>query len=324
MKKIEDTHFALGGTRFAWTLDRDESLALLDAYSDRFNIPILDTADSYVQWVPGRNGGESEELIGEWMSIRKNRESVFICTKIGKKSDRIGLSFNNVVSATMESLGRLRTTYLDLLVLHSWNSDAKVEEVVNGLSYLYKRGLIRSLGVSNFPAKILKETHHALVESLGIGISFIQYHYNLIERDSTRVRFDDYTLTSNFGFESQILPWAEANGIISMPYHPLARGFLSEKYLGEPNNIVSIHRERVMKYYGFNVKPLLLETKRIADKYQTYMSNVALSWLTSRGSLVLPVVSFSTTQQLSSLKYLPTLTLEEKETLTNLSDALRQ
>lgn len=324
MKKIEDTHFALGGTRFAWTLDRDESLALLDAYSDRFNIPILDTADSYVQWVPGRNGGESEELIGEWMSIRKNRESVFICTKIGKKSDRIGLSFNNVVSATMESLGRLRTTYLDLLVLHSWNSDAKVEEVVNGLSYLYKRGLIRSLGVSNFPAKILKETHHALVESLGIGISFIQYHYNLIERDSTRVRFDDYTLTSNFGFESQILPWAEANGIISMPYHPLARGFLSEKYLGEPSNIISIHRERVMKYYGFNVKPLLLEIKRIADKHQTLMSNVAISWLTSRGSQVLPVVSFSTTQQLSSLQYLPTLTSQEKETLTNLSDALSQ
>lgn len=324
MTRLKNSTFALGGTRFLWTLDRSDSFALLDAYSQEFDYPFIDSADSYVQWVEGRSGGESEELIGEWITSRKKRETVFLCTKVGKKRGREGLGFENIVNATRDSLRRLQCDNLDLLMLHTWTKDSDVVEMTNALSFLYKSGLVCHLGVSNFPPKILKEIHSELIRTVGVGITFVQYHYNLIERDASIIEFDGYTAKSNFGFESKILPWAEYNNVISMPYHPLARGFLSEKYLKEPEEIISIHQARVLKYFGFNIKPLLLEMKKMSEEHHTHISNIALAWLISKGKLILPVVSFSSVHQMLSLVNLPVLTDYEINLLTKMSDKIER
>ncbi len=72
----------LGGNVFGWTADRTASFAILDAFvagSGR----MVDTADSYSSWVSGNSGGESETIIGEWLSARGRREDVLIATKVG-------------------------------------------------------------------------------------------------------------------------------------------------------------------------------------------------------------------------------------------------
>lgn len=54
----------LGGNVFGWTVDKETSFKLLDAFVDGgFNF--IDTADAYSRWVPGNKGGESESIIGE-------------------------------------------------------------------------------------------------------------------------------------------------------------------------------------------------------------------------------------------------------------------
>ena len=302
-----------------WTLNRDESFEFLDAYANLFDHPVLDTADSYVQWVNGKKGGESETVIGDWLSRSTNRKSIFLCTKIGKKMDRQGLGYQNIISATYESLRRLQTDYVDLLMLHSWIDGANFLEVVRALEFLQKNGALRYFGVSNFPQNALKIIHEELLARLGVGISFVQYHYNLIERDSTKIIFDNYSSRSNFGFESDILPWVEENDVILMPYHPLARGFLSEKYLNDSGFENSIHSERVKKYLNFNVTPLLSELKELSDKYNSQIPNIALAWLNSRGKYVLPVVSFSSVEQMTNLSTQPILELDDINTLTRLS-----
>lgn len=307
-----------------WTLNRDDSFTLLDSYSQIFEFPVIDTADSYVQWVDKSNGGESEEIIGEWMFIRENREKIFLCTKIGKKKNRQGLDSSNIIEATSESLFRLRVNYVDVLMLHTWSYGADVSEIVRALNQLYRNGLVRFFGVSNFPHQILKNLHEELMSTTGQGISFLQYHYNLIERDAYVQQFDKYSYDTNFGFESKILLWAEQNNVVTMPYHPLARGFLSEKYLNPLPSTTSIHLDRVMKYHKFSVMPLLLEMDRMAKQHETKIANIALAWLKSRGRHFLPTVSFSSVEQMVSLSTIPMLSDQELSLLTLISGEINR
>ncbi|WP_336094117.1 aldo/keto reductase [Leeuwenhoekiella sp. CH_XMU1409-2] len=63
----------LGGNVFGWTLDEKESFEILDSFVDHgFNF--IDTADMYSYWVDGKEGGQSETILGKWMKSRGNRE----------------------------------------------------------------------------------------------------------------------------------------------------------------------------------------------------------------------------------------------------------
>ena len=60
---------AFGGNVLGWTADRHHSFALLDAFVEAgFNL--IDTADAYVRVIPGKQGGESENMLGEWLTSR--------------------------------------------------------------------------------------------------------------------------------------------------------------------------------------------------------------------------------------------------------------
>ncbi len=68
---------ALGGNTFGWTSDEATSQTVLDAYLAGGG-NFIDTADGYSAWVPGNSGGESETIIGNWTSSRRNRADIVI------------------------------------------------------------------------------------------------------------------------------------------------------------------------------------------------------------------------------------------------------
>ena len=71
-----------GGNVFNWTADEATSLALLDAFIDS-GLNMVDSADVYSSWVPGHKGGESEDLIGTWLTRGGQRDKLIIATKCG-------------------------------------------------------------------------------------------------------------------------------------------------------------------------------------------------------------------------------------------------
>ncbi len=71
-----------GGNIFGWTVDQATSFQLLDALTAS-GLNFIDTADVYSKWVPGHTGGESETILGHWMTARKNRKSIILATKCG-------------------------------------------------------------------------------------------------------------------------------------------------------------------------------------------------------------------------------------------------
>ena len=96
MAKISSTDLdvfpvALGGNVFGWTADEVESFAVLDGYVAAGG-NFIDTADMYSAWAPGNSGGESERIIGRWLSSRNRRADMIIATKVGEHPKLEGLS----------------------------------------------------------------------------------------------------------------------------------------------------------------------------------------------------------------------------------------
>src|SRR5260221_6064036 len=106
--KLKVFPLALGGNVFGWTADEKTSFAVLDAYAAAGG-NFIDTADVYSAWAPGNSGGESETIIGRWLSTRSNREKMIIGTKVGMHPKLSGLSPATIRSAPAASLRRMQT-----------------------------------------------------------------------------------------------------------------------------------------------------------------------------------------------------------------------
>ncbi|KQL44556.1 oxidoreductase [Brevibacillus choshinensis] len=168
-------------------------------------INFLDTAYIYG---PGR----SEELIGEVMKEKGNRQDVVIATKGAHKFVDGKVVFDNSPAFLQESvetsLKRLQTDYIDLFYIHFPDEATPKDEAVGALVKLKEEGKIRAIGVSNFSIDQLRQAN------VDGHVDVLQSEYNLFKR----------------GVEKEILPYCAEQGISFVPYFPLAAGLLGGKY----------------------------------------------------------------------------------------------
>lgn len=297
--------FALGGSLFGWTLNKTESFQVLDHFYFDMGQNIIDTADSYAQWKPGNQGGESESIIGDWIRSRKiQREKIFLITKIGQKKDRAGFNFEVFQKAIKESLRRLQTDYVDLLFIHHPPpSIENLQELTETTNKISKFNFFHRLGLSNFSLYQIQTFLSYASKSGNTEIFAIQNHYNLIERDSKIFFFDDYSKRTNRAMSSEILPWAINNGTYVFAYHALCRGVLTNEFLKlQGIREKSIHFERTKKYAVPLIFSFLSKVHNVSLKYGSNISEVALSWLRMEYANTIPVVSCNSISQLDHLK----------------------
>ncbi|MFC4585451.1 aldo/keto reductase [Sphaerisporangium corydalis] len=275
----------LGGNVFGWTADRDTSFAVLDAYAEGGG-NFVDTADAYSAWVPGNEGGESETIIGEWMAERGNRDSVVIATKVGRQPGAMGLSARNIRVSVEGSLRRLGTDRIDLYYAHADDKDTPLEETLTAFDELVREGKVRHIGASNYGADRLKE---ALDVSARLGVAryaVLQQPYNLVERE---------------GYEGRLEEVAAREGVSSLPYYGLARGFLSGKY--RPGVTVDSARAGGAAPYlkTERGRRVLEALDKVAAAHDAEVAAVALAWLLSRPTVAAPIASARVPEQVPAL-----------------------
>jgi aryl-alcohol dehydrogenase-like predicted oxidoreductase len=290
----------LGGNVFGWTADEAASFAVLDAYSAAGG-NFVDTAASYSAWVPGNSGGESETIIGNWMSARGNRESVVVGTKIGP-SPRLGR--DAVLAGAEASLRRLRSDYIDLYYIHHDDPETPLEETLGAFGELVAAGQVRHVGLSNFSRERL-ELALEVVSREGLPpIVALQNEHNLLRRD----------------YESGPREVAQREGIAAVPYYALASGFLTGKYRRDGADVASARAQGVSRFmddHGFAVLDAL---DAVAAAHATSVSAVALAWLLAQPTVVAPIASARTVAQLEELLAFTQLELSADE-LDSLSRA---
>jgi aryl-alcohol dehydrogenase-like predicted oxidoreductase len=275
---------SLGGNVFGWTATKEESFKVLDRFVD-LGGNFIDTADAYSAWKEGNSGGESESIIGEWMANRGNRSQMIIATKVAKLPTRPGLSPTNIASAVEDSLRRLRTDYIDLYYAHDDDEKVSQEEYLTAFDRLVRDGKVRYLGASNFSAERLKSAAKISLEGDLASFIALQNHYNILEREE---------------YEKSITPVLQELEISSIPYFGLARGFLTGKYR-RGVKVDSVRAAGVETYQNERGWSIIDRLEQIAKTKSTTISAVALAWLRAQPSVVAPIASARTVDQLEEI-----------------------
>ena len=289
MPKISTTDLdvyplALGGNVFGWTASEQESFAVLDDYAAAGG-NFIDTADVYSAWAPGNSGGESETILGKWLAQQKRRDRAIIATKVGTHPQLKGLSAKTIRSAAENSLRRLRTDHIDLYYAHADDEQTPLEETLGAFDSLVREGKVRYIGASNYTAQRLAE---ALAVSEREGFAryvALQQHYNLVERDK---------------YEGELADVVSRAGLSSVPYFSLASGFLTGKY--RPGAKVASQRaERAGAYLNEKGLKVLAALDQVSATHNEALATIALAWLAAQPTVVAPIASARTVEQLPEL-----------------------
>jgi aryl-alcohol dehydrogenase-like predicted oxidoreductase len=283
----------LGGNVFGWTADEPTSFAVLDRFTDATVstlAPFVDTAESY-----GR--GASEEILGNWMTERGLRDRMVVATKASRLEKEHPLSAAEIRTAVEGSLRRLQTDRIDLYYAHYDDGSTPLEETLRAFDELVQAGKVRYVAASNYSPDRLTE---ALETSERLGLTryvALQPHYNLMERAV---------------YEDGLRDVVAAHELGVLPYYALAKGFLTGKYrAGE--QVDSPRAEGASAYVGERGDRVLAALRQVAEAHGVTVAAVALRWLADRPTVVSPIASGRSVEQLADLLPMQDLALTEEQ-----------
>ena len=178
--------------------------AALDA-----GINLIDCADIY-------GHGVSEELVGR--ALRGRRDDVVLATKfsspMGDGPNQRGGSRRWIERALDASLRRLGTDHVDIYYDHRPDPHTDIDETLGALSDLVRRGKVRAIGTSTFPAEQLVDAAWVAERRGHVRVTVEQPPYSLLAR----------------GIERSVLPTCERLGMSAVTWAPLNGGWLTGKY----------------------------------------------------------------------------------------------
>lgn len=196
-----------------WGRDTDEHEA---AEQLRF---YLDAGGNFIDTAAVYGNGDAERVLGGFLGVMVPRDEIVIATKAGisfKNGERIvDNSRTSLIADLDRSLSHLRSEYVDLWQIHTWDQKTPLEEVLSALDYAVTTGKARHVGISNFAAWQLARSVTLQNPIFGKApIISTQNEYSLLNRR----------------IEGEILPASRELGVGLLAWSPLGRGVLTGKY----------------------------------------------------------------------------------------------
>ncbi len=226
-------------------------------------VNFLDTAEVY-------GLGESEKLIGQF--IKEDGRPAIIATKYMPLPWRF--SGQAVADALTDSLKRLKLASVDLYQVH-WPFDFFMSQktLMNALADEVEQGRIKTIGVSNYSAKQMREAH-SLLAARGISLAVNQVQYSLLHRH----------IEANGVFEA-----AQNLEMTILAYSPLAQGLVTGKYTVGSDRTPTGARKLDPKFSkkGLQkIEPVLATLQTVGEAHGKTQVQVALNWLIGKGNVV--------------------------------------
>ena len=158
----------MAGDRYG-AIEDDEAVKAIHRALDR-GVNCVDTAPAY-------GAGHSEEVVAR--ALEKRRSDVILVTKCGVKAPPPGQlgplrdsSRLNILNEVDASLNRLRTDWVDVLLVHWPDAGTPFEETMRGLEEVVTSGRARFVGVSNFTGAMIAEC----MRTRRVDVSQVGYH----------------------------------------------------------------------------------------------------------------------------------------------------
>lgn len=274
-----------GGNVLGWTVDRDRSFAVLDAFYEAGG-RMIDTADGYSAWVPGHKGGESETVLGAWLESRGVRADMRIATKTGMGGAPGSLEPAKVLAAFDASMERLRTGYIDLYYVHRDDLTTPLEDVAGVYDSLFSAGKARELGVSNYAPDRFAALLNTCARLGTRPFTVLQNEYNLVARSH---------------YEGAMQDLCVARGVAVLPFYGLASGFLTGKYRAASDWSGSQRDFALNACVAAGGWDVLAVLDDVAAETGATQAQIALAWLNTQPGIAAPLASATSVEQLREL-----------------------
>ena len=285
------SRLCLGTMTFGLQCDVAQSNAILDAAAAG-GINFLDTADVYPLGGGHNTTGRTEQIVGDW--LKGKRHNFILATKcagaMGRNPWNQGTSRKHVLAAIDDSLKRLGTDYVDLYQLHRHDPLTPLDETLEALDTVVRSGKARYVGVSNWPAhKVARALGRSELKNI-VRIASVQPRYNMLFR----------------GYERDLLPFCEEEGIAVIPYNPMAGGMLSGKYdakaappEGSRFQLGSAGARYQERYWHAREFETIEALRPLAAEAGTNMATMAMRWVISNPAITAPIIGASKPEQLA-------------------------
>lgn len=220
-------------------------------------INFLDTADIYAK-------GKAEEILGDvFVENPGLREKVFLQSKCGIRIDEdftyFDFSREHILNAVDASLKRLKTDYLDSLLLHRPDALMEPDEIAEAFTKLYDAGKVKNFGVSNF--------NPIMMSMLGDALSF-PIVTNQVQLSIAHTPMLDAGFQVNMHWDGSvmrdggILEYCRVKGIVIQAWSSLQYGYFEGVFLGSE------------KYPELNAV-----LNRMAEEKGVTPTAIALAWI---------------------------------------------
>lgn len=264
---------------------------LLDGAAER-GINAFDCARSY---------GRAEEVLGDWIRRRKNRDRVIILTKCGDIRDGIVKIDRQVIREQLEtSLRRLQTDCIDLYLLHRDDPGTPVSEYIRTLNEAKQAGKIRLYGVSNWTAERIREANRYAEENRLEGFSVSSPNYGLARQ--MKDLWGGGCVTLSGPEHEQDREWYAQTGMPVIAYSSLGRGFFSGRFRSDDPEGAGKVLDSYAKdgyLYPENLNRLR-NAERLAEKTGETVPEIAMRYVFSNRMNLFAVVSTSSPERLES------------------------
>ncbi|AJA47299.1 aldo/keto reductase [Clostridium pasteurianum DSM 525 = ATCC 6013] len=264
---------SLGCMRLTELSVSDASKLINTALEEGINF--FDHADKY-------SDGKCEELFAQAVDMKPSvREKFIIQSKCGIRKGYFDFSKEHILNAVDGSLKRLKTDYLDVLLLHRPDALVEPEEVAEAFDILHSSGKVKYFGVSNqnpYQIELLKKyvNQEIIINQLQLSIM----HTGMIDAGiNVNMKID-----SSNDRDGSILDYCRLNDITIQPWSPFQYGFFEGVFLDND------------KFPELNKKiDELAEAKGVSN------TAIAIAWLLRHPAKMQPIVGTMNMQRLKDI-----------------------
>jgi aryl-alcohol dehydrogenase-like predicted oxidoreductase len=278
------SELCLGAMQFGWLTNPETSRAILDAYHAAGGNFIQATTCG-----PGDTGPDlcrSEEIVGSWLQANpRARDRLVLSTRVrfARPIPGYRAGFADAIRRQCEeSLRRLHTSHLDLLVCEWSDALLPVDDILGCIEDLVRAGKLRHVGAAGFPVWRFMESLGRSARRGGCRFESLQAEYSLLARAP---------------FEPDAIELAREYRVALLAQSPLAGGFLTGFY-HIPPPLETARTRRLRERYG-NVRghAVLTTLGDIAAELGATTAQVALAWVLTRSGVTAPLVGFLSPDQ---------------------------
>ena len=248
--------------------------------AERFVQTSLDIGANFFDHADIYGGGVCEEIFADAVHMSPAvREKMFLQSKCGI---RPGIAFDfskeHILKAVDGILKRLKTDYLDVLLLHRPDALMEPEEVAEAFDILQNAGKVRNFGVSNqnpMQIQLLKKCVKQPIIANQLQLSIT--NANMISQGIHVNMLDEQAVNR----DGSILDFCRINDITVQPWSPFQYGFFEGVFLGNE------------KFPELNAR-----IDEIAAKYEVSSTTISMAWLLRHPAQMQPVTGTMNVERL--------------------------